>query len=112
MPDDPFAALAHPVRREILRLLRERDPRSAGEIAECFTGASRPGISRHVRILRESGLVSARHAGRQVTYSLDPRPLADIYTSFLAAFLPLADASLAELRRIVECDGATRAENR
>ncbi|MFI9574143.1 ArsR/SmtB family transcription factor [Microbispora rosea] len=72
--DEIFAALASPVRREVLRLLRERGPRSVQELASCFSMA-RPSFSEHLRVLREAGLVSERRDGRRRLYSLEPVPL-------------------------------------
>ena len=67
--DDLAAAIADPVRRDILVMLREqRLP--AGEIAGRFM-ISRPAISRHLRVLRESGLVRDTLTGRQRLYELD-----------------------------------------
>jgi len=69
-------ALAEPTRRRIVELLAERE-RSAGEIASHFR-TSRPGISRHLRVLREHGLVRAREDGQRRLYSLDPVPLQEL----------------------------------
>jgi DNA-binding transcriptional ArsR family regulator len=67
--DDVAAAIADPVRRDILVMLREqRLP--AGEIADRFA-ISRPAVSRHLRVLRESGLVRDTLVGRQRLYQLD-----------------------------------------
>jgi DNA-binding transcriptional ArsR family regulator len=73
---DVAAAIADPVRREILMLLRTR-PLPAGKIASCFD-ISRPAISRHLRILRESGLVVDEIHGRRRIYRLDTTPLAPL----------------------------------
>ena len=63
------AAIADPVRRDILVMLREqRLP--AGHIADRFA-ISRPAVSRHLRVLRESGLVRDTFVGRQRFYELD-----------------------------------------
>ncbi|WP_410818263.1 metalloregulator ArsR/SmtB family transcription factor [Micromonospora sp. 050-3] len=75
-------AIADPVRRHILTLLRD-EPLSAGDIAQRFV-ISRPAISRHLRLLRESGLVHDEMVGRQRIYRLDPRPLAPL-VDWLAA---------------------------
>ena len=81
------AAIADPVRRAILLLLREqRLP--AGEIADRFT-ISRPAISRHLRVLRASGLVRDTLVGRRRLYELDVSPLAGL-TDWLAQFTPAA----------------------
>ena len=53
--DRTFAALADPTRRGVIRLLR-KEPRRASDLADAL-GASRPAMSRHLRVLRTSGLV-------------------------------------------------------
>ncbi|WP_238007317.1 metalloregulator ArsR/SmtB family transcription factor [Dactylosporangium sp. AC04546] len=70
------AAVADPVRRSILTLLRS-GPVPAGEIAAHFP-ISRPAISRHLRVLRESGLVRDTLTGRKRLYELDPAPIAPL----------------------------------
>jgi DNA-binding transcriptional ArsR family regulator len=69
-------ALADPTRRRIVELLADGE-QSAGEIAAHFD-TSRPGVSRHLRVLREHGLVQAREDAQRRLYSLDPRPLAEL----------------------------------
>jgi DNA-binding transcriptional ArsR family regulator len=69
-------ALADPTRRRILELLAG-DERSAGELASQFA-ISRPAVSRHLRVLREHGLVRARGEAQRRLYSLDPAPLAEL----------------------------------
>ena len=71
---DVAFAIADQVRRDILMLLREQ-VMSAGEIAACFD-ISRPAVSRHVRVLRECGLVITEVRGRERLYRLDTGPLA------------------------------------
>jgi DNA-binding transcriptional ArsR family regulator len=70
------AAITDPVRREILEMLH-RHPAAAGEIAGRFA-ISRPAISRHLRVLRECGLVNDTVTGRRRVYTLDPLPLQEI----------------------------------
>lgn len=77
------AAISDPVRREILTLLRV-DRLTAGDIAARFP-ISRPAISRHLRVLRESGLVRDEVVGRQRFYTLDTEPLREI-TDWIARF--------------------------
>ena len=101
-PSDPFAALAHPSRREILTRLRERPGLTTGEIAAGFPAVTRPAISRHLAILRRSHLVRARRHGRERHYSVDPAPLQHVYASYLQAFEPLWESSLANLKRVAE----------
>ncbi|MFB9930477.1 metalloregulator ArsR/SmtB family transcription factor [Amycolatopsis halotolerans] len=69
-------AIADPVRRDILTLLR-RQRLPAGEIAARFD-ISRPAVSRHLRVLRESGLVRDELVGRQRFYALDPQGFAEL----------------------------------
>lgn len=71
-----FAVLADPARRRILDLLRER-PRSVGELT-AELGLSQPGTSKHLRVLREAGLVRVRAEAQRRWYELDPAPLADV----------------------------------
>jgi DNA-binding transcriptional ArsR family regulator len=72
----PYDALAEPSRREILDLLRERE-RPVGELVSNLR-LSQPGVSKHLRVLREAGLVGVRPDGRRRLYSLQPGPLAEI----------------------------------
>ena len=89
MPDeDPFRAIADPVRREILTALQAR-PLAVHEIAERFE-ISRPAISKHLRVLGEAGLVTARRAGKENLYELRAAafaPVAQWLTGFWAGRL-------------------------
>ncbi len=71
-----FAVLADDTRREIVSLLAERD-RPVNELVEAFD-VSQPAISRHLRLLREAGLVQVRRAGQHRIYQLDGRRLAEL----------------------------------
>jgi DNA-binding transcriptional ArsR family regulator len=62
-------ALADPIRRDILRMVRDR-PMTAGAIAGAFD-VSRPAVSRHLRVLREAGLVTDELDGRERLYRLE-----------------------------------------
>ena len=73
---DIFGALANPVRRRILELLRER-PRAAGEIAAAFE-LNRPAVSEHLQVLRNAGLVTEEARGRLRIYHLAPGALAEV----------------------------------
>ncbi|MFE3443301.1 metalloregulator ArsR/SmtB family transcription factor [Nocardia sp. NPDC059180] len=81
--DEVAGAIADPVRREILEMLRGTRL-TAGEIAGHFT-ISRPAISRHLRVLRDSGLVHDKLVGRQRYYRLDTAPFGAL-TDWLTAF--------------------------
>jgi DNA-binding transcriptional ArsR family regulator len=64
------------MRRRILDLLRER-PRLVGELT-AELGLSQPGTSKHLRVLREAGLVKVRADAQRRWYELDPAPLAEV----------------------------------
>jgi DNA-binding transcriptional ArsR family regulator len=70
------AAIADPIRRRLLELVRD-DELPAGALAERFD-VSRPAVSRHLRVLREAGLVVERREGRQRFYRANPEPLAEL----------------------------------
>jgi DNA-binding transcriptional ArsR family regulator len=72
-----FAAIAHPMRRQILDLLAEED-RPVNAIASNFQ-VSRPAISQHLRILLDAGLVTEQRHGRERRYRLVPEELAELY---------------------------------
>ena len=72
----PFGALADPTRARIVEVLAA-GPRTANEIVDLFP-STQPSISRHLRVLREAGLVAVQPSGRQRVYRLDPGPLREI----------------------------------
>ena len=77
--DRTFAALADPTRRGVVELLRRR-PRRAGELAEEF-GLSAPAMSRHLRVLRGTGLVEEQHGGEDArvrVYRLRQQPFSEL----------------------------------
>jgi len=69
-------ALADDSRRTMLGILRDH-PATAGELAEALPIA-RPGVSRHLRVLREAGLVDVRQDAQRRIYSLRPEPLVEV----------------------------------
>jgi DNA-binding transcriptional ArsR family regulator len=71
-----FEILADTNRRRILDLLRERE-RSVGELVEQL-GLSQPGVSKHLRVLREAGLVEVRHNAQRRLYGLHAEPLVEV----------------------------------
>jgi DNA-binding transcriptional ArsR family regulator len=71
-----FEVLAEPNRRRILDLLRDGEQPAGGLVGAL--AISQPGVSRHLRILREAGLVRVRGDGQRRLYSLDPAPLAAV----------------------------------
>ena len=94
----PFEALAEPNRRRILDVLRGGE-RPAGDLVDALA-ISQPGVSKHLKLLREAGLVSVRADGQRRLYRLEPDGLADLdawltpYRSFWADRLSRLDAHL------------------
>ncbi|WP_379131386.1 autorepressor SdpR family transcription factor [Paenibacillus sp. sgz500958] len=74
--NESFKALADPTRRQIIRLLRERD-RTAGEIADYFN-MSKPSISHHLNALKHAGLVQDERQGQFILYSLNTTVLQEV----------------------------------
>jgi DNA-binding transcriptional ArsR family regulator len=74
--DAVLQALADPSRRTVLEILRSH-PATAGELAEALPIA-RPGVSRHLRVLREAGLVDVRQDAQRRIYTLRPEVLVEV----------------------------------
>jgi DNA-binding transcriptional ArsR family regulator len=91
-----WAALSDPSRRALLHLLLER-PRPVNELVE-RVGLSQPGTSKHLRVLREAGLVRVRADAQRRVYAIDPRPLAEL-DAWLQPYRRLWDESLDALER-------------
>jgi DNA-binding transcriptional ArsR family regulator len=91
-----FEVVAEPARREILDLLID-GPRPVGELA-AGAGLSQPNTSRHLRILREAGLVESSPDGQRRLYALRPGGLADL-ERWLAPYRRLWEGSLDALER-------------
>ena len=109
---DPFAALADPVRRGLLRALAA-GPARVVDLAAAHA-ISRPAISKHLRLLTEAGLASVEDRGRERHYALDRSGLAPVQELLdeLRPTPPFADAAFdgldLEVRRTVRERGATR----
>jgi DNA-binding transcriptional ArsR family regulator len=101
-----FEAIAQPNRREILRLLAAGEL-SAGSVAARFD-LTQPAVSQHLKVLRETGLVSERRDGTRRLYSIRPEGLGDL-ESFLAEVLP---DRLERLKVVVEQDQRERPSRR
>jgi DNA-binding transcriptional ArsR family regulator len=91
-----FEVVAEPARRQLLDLLLEGD-QPVGELVR-ETGLSQPNTSRHLRVLRDAGLVESRAEGQRRLYRLRPAGLAEI-ERWLAPYRQLWRRSLADLER-------------
>lgn len=93
-----FGALGDPTRRSVMRMLSERGPRSATELAEVLP-ITRQAVAKHLASLAEAGLVEvAAVEGREKRYRLTPGPLLDA-TSWIASLGAEWDDRLEALRR-------------
>jgi len=101
--DAVLHALSDPSRRTVLEALKD-GPVSAGELATMLPIA-RPGVSRHLRVLREAGLVDVRHEAQFRLYGLKPEPLAELDT-WLAPYRALWEQRLDALDEYLAQEGA------
>ena len=97
--EDVFRAIADPTRRAILDRLRG-GPANAGALAADFR-QSRPAISKHLKVLRESRLVSEDRVGRERIYSLEPVPLQRV-AGWIEGYRSFWQSSLGRLKRHLE----------
>ena len=91
-----WSVLADPSRRAMLELLLER-PRPVGELVDRLR-LTQPGTSKHLRVLREAGLVQVRTEAQRRVYAIDPGPLAELDV-WLAPYRRLWNERLDELGR-------------
>jgi DNA-binding transcriptional ArsR family regulator len=114
--DQVVQALADPIRRELLRMLRD-ETATAGALAAAFS-VSRPAVSRHLRVLREAGLVRQRTCGRERRYSSELAPLVELERYLAELRAPPAiwrqrfDALATEVHRTGRRRRTTEAERR
>ena len=94
-----FDVLAEPNRRRILDLLLE-GPRAVGELVDQI-GLTQPGTSKHLRVLRQAGLVRVRKDAQRRFYELRPEPLEEVY-AWLEPYRRLWAGSLDALERHLE----------
>ncbi len=96
-----FDVLAEPVRRRILDDVRDGE-RSVGELVERLH-MSQPGVSKHLRVLREAGLVEVRRDAQRRLYRVRPEPLAEV-DAWLAPYRRLWAGRLDALERSLDDD--------
>lgn len=99
---DVFQAIADPTRRELMSLLAEKEL-PVMEISGYFP-MSRTAVSKHLRILKDAGLVSERRIGRETRYKLQPEPLMEL-KRWLSYYERFWDSKLAALKSFVEAKG-------
>lgn len=96
MASSTWSVLSDPHRRAALAALLER-PRSVGELVQLL-GLSQPGTSRHLRVLRDAGLVRVRTDAQRRVYELEPQPLAEL-DAWLAPYRQMWGERLDMLQR-------------
>jgi DNA-binding transcriptional ArsR family regulator len=99
-----WSALADPHRRAVLRLLLAR-PRTVGELVDEL-GLTQPGTSKHLRTLRDAGLVRVRAEAQRRVYELDPAPLAEL-DDWLSPYRRFWEARLDALGRHLDRTATT-----
>jgi DNA-binding transcriptional ArsR family regulator len=100
MERDVYAALADPTRRQVLDLLSRRE-RAAGDLGHAFPQISQPGMSRHLRVLREAGLVRVRQDRSHRYYSLRSERLAEV-DAWISKFRGFWQAELDSLESFLD----------
>ena len=97
-----FEVLAEPTRRRILDLLLD-GPRAVGDLVQRLK-MSQPGVSKHLRVLREAGLVSVRTEAQRRIYEIRPEPLAEV-AEWLEPYRALWSDRLDALERHLDEEG-------
>ena len=97
-----FDVIADPSRRRVLDLLRD-DEHTVSELVDTLD-MSQPAVSKHLRVLRDAGLVEARVDAQRSIYSLRAEPLAEL-DAWLAPYRRFWRGKLASLERHLERDG-------
>lgn len=96
-----WKALADPVRREILDLLR-KDSRTTGEICQAFPHLTRFGVLNHMAVLRQAGLLRVEQRGRERLNHIEPEPLRRAYEDWIRNYEVLWAGRLGRLKRFVD----------
>ncbi len=100
---EPFVVLSEPSRRRILDLLRDGE-RPVGDLVDRL-GMSQPGVSKHLRVLRDAGFVRVRQDAQRRLYSVDPQPL-EAVDAWLMPYRALWSSSLDRLERHLDREEA------
>ena len=109
-----FAAIADPTRRAMLDLL-SKGPRTAGDIVASFSTITQPGVSRHLRVLREAQLVSVTVSAQQRIYCLEAEGLKELHewiSKYQEFWVKKLDALEAHLENTSKIAGNHSAEGR
>jgi DNA-binding transcriptional ArsR family regulator len=103
MDDDAvFRALADPSRRLLLDRLFERDGRTLSELETQLPSMTRFGVMKHLRVLEDAGLVTARRSGREKLHFLNPVPIRLIHDRWIDKYTERQVSALADLKTQLE----------
>jgi DNA-binding transcriptional ArsR family regulator len=105
--DRVFKALADPTRRAILDALFAADGQTLGELERRFD-MSRFGVMKHLKVLEDAGLVSARRHGREKHHYLNPVPIRGLHDRWISKYAEPVVEGLAALRADLEQEQQTR----
>ncbi len=81
MANEVFKALGHPLRRQVMALLRQ-GPKSSGELAETFDAAW-PTVTRHLNVLKDADLITAERQGTSIIYRANTSVIEDAVSSLM-----------------------------
>ena len=101
-----FAALADPMRRQLIANLARKSPKTATQLATEYP-ITRQGILKHLTVLQEAGLVRVSQAGRDKRYFLQPEPLTEV-ERWVEEIGALWDRRLLRLKTMLESEGEDR----
>lgn len=101
MSDAVFRALANPLRRRLLDRLRARDGQTLGELCDGLE-VGRIGVMQHLKALREAGLISVRHIGRQTFHYLNPVPIQEIQDRWISRYAAPFTEAMSDLKKAFE----------
>jgi DNA-binding transcriptional ArsR family regulator len=108
MHETTWTAIADPSRRALLELLREQ-PCSVGELVDRLA-VNQPRVSKHLRVLRDAGLVRVERDTQRRIYSIDPGPLSEL-DAWLAPYRSLWNERLDALGRHLDANPANQKES-
>lgn len=104
--DEIFNALAHPLRRNLLDRLRERDGQTLGEL-ERGQPVTRFGVMKHLNVLEDAHLIVTRKIGREKLHYLNPLPVQDIADRWISRFVAPFARTMSDLKAAAERKGVT-----
>lgn len=102
-----FHALAHPLRRTVLDLLRDRPGQSVNEIAENFD-VSRIAVIKHLQVLEQTQLILVRRNGRRKDLYFNVVPIQAIYDRWTDDYGSFWAGRMLDLKREIETESATK----